>query len=126
PTPEGRRGVAGGGGEVGRHTRPGVGRGGAGGTEVAVDHGAELFLFRGKHLRLGRGGRSALAAGERHCAGDGGGHGQLEGVTHGERLLSKVRASVSTPSGTDAASWKLLKREGRHPSGGHTRSTGMT
>src|SRR5205823_5704867 len=43
-----------------------------------------------------------------------------------ERLLSKVRRSVGTPSGTDATARGMLRCEGRHPSGGYACSTGVT
>src|SRR6266550_767061 len=43
-----------------------------------------------------------------------------------ERLLSKVRRSVGTPSGTDATARGMLRCEGRLQSGGYACSTGMT
>src|SRR5437660_2249893 len=43
-----------------------------------------------------------------------------------ERLLSKVRRSVGTPSGTDATARGMLRCEGRHQAGGYACSTGVT
>src|SRR6058998_174867 len=65
----------------------GRGRGGAGGAEVAVDHGAQLLLLGGERLRLVRRGRNALATRERHQPRQGGGSGEMKCRTHRRRLL---------------------------------------